>query len=67
MMVHADPAGVMPEILRALPVKVRRVEMTAPSLEDVFLKLTGRGLDGQASAPAGSPVGANGNERGGPS
>jgi ABC-2 type transport system ATP-binding protein len=44
--VHADPSAILPEILRSLPVRVDRVEVHAPSLEDVFLKLTGRGLEG---------------------
>lgn len=51
MLVHADPAAALPEILRHLPVKVQRAEVNEPSLEDVFLKLTGRGLGGDA-APA---------------
>ena len=42
-----DPAAILPEILRHLPVKVHRVEVHEPSLEDVFLKLTGRGLEGE--------------------
>ena len=46
VLVHADPAAILPEILRNLPVRVDRVEVHAPSLEDVFLKLTGRGLEG---------------------
>ena len=46
MLVHPDPAAVLPELLRNLPVKVERAEVHAPSLEDVFLKLTGRGLEG---------------------
>jgi ABC-2 type transport system ATP-binding protein len=45
-LIHADPAAVLPEILRNLPVRVERAEVHAPSLEDVFLKLTGRGLEG---------------------
>jgi ABC-2 type transport system ATP-binding protein len=45
-LVDADPAAVLPELLRNLPVKVRRAEVHAPSLEDVFLKLTGRVLQG---------------------
>jgi ABC-2 type transport system ATP-binding protein len=45
-LVHADPAAILPEILRSLPVKVQRVEVNSPSLEDVFLKLTGRVLEG---------------------
>lgn len=43
--IHADPAAILPELLRNLPVRVERVEVHAPSLEDVFLKLTGRGLE----------------------
>jgi ABC-2 type transport system ATP-binding protein len=46
MLVHADPAAILPELLRSLPVRVERAEVHAPSLEDVFLKLTGRGLEG---------------------
>ena len=46
MLVHADPAGVLPDLLRNLPVRVDRAEVHAPSLEDVFLRLTGRGLEG---------------------
>jgi ABC-2 type transport system ATP-binding protein len=53
MLVHADPAGLLPEILRNLPVKVQRVEVHEPSLEDVFLKLTGRGLAAETAASAG--------------
>jgi len=44
MIEHKDPAAVVPTILRELPMAVERVEVHAPSLEDVFLKLTGRGL-----------------------
>jgi ABC-2 type transport system ATP-binding protein len=50
MLLHADPAAVLPELLRHLPVKVRRAEVHEPSLEDVFLKLTGRGLGTDAPA-----------------
>jgi ABC-2 type transport system ATP-binding protein len=46
-LVHADPAAVLPDLLRNLPVRVDRAEVHAPSLEDVFLKLTGRGLEGE--------------------
>jgi ABC-2 type transport system ATP-binding protein len=46
MLLHADPAAILPDLLRNLPVKVLRAEVHAPSLEDVFLKLTGRGLEG---------------------
>lgn len=53
MLVHADPATALPELLRNLPVKVQRVEVHEPSLEDVFLKLTGRGFNGEGEgAPA---------------
>ncbi len=45
-LVHADPAAVLPDLLRNLPVRVQRAEVHVPSLEDVFLKLTGRGLEG---------------------
>jgi ABC-2 type transport system ATP-binding protein len=55
MLVHADPAAVLPELLRTLPVKVQRVEVHEPSLEDVFLKLTGRGLGGEAPVAGGRP------------
>jgi len=44
IVIHSDPASVLPEILRSLPVKVQRVGINEPSLEDVFLKLTGKGL-----------------------
>jgi ABC-2 type transport system ATP-binding protein len=46
MLVHPDPAAILPELLRSMPVKVVRAEVHEPSLEDVFLKLTGRGLEG---------------------
>jgi ABC-2 type transport system ATP-binding protein len=45
-LVHTDPAAILPDLLRNLPVRVDRAEVHAPSLEDVFLKLTGRGLEG---------------------
>ncbi|HVT92876.1 MAG TPA: ATP-binding cassette domain-containing protein [Bryobacteraceae bacterium] len=62
MIVHDDPAAVLPDILSTLPVKVLRAEVHAPGLEDVFMKLTGRGLGGEA------PVGVPGRGRpgGGP-
>jgi ABC-2 type transport system ATP-binding protein len=50
MLEQNDPAGVVPVLLRDLPVKVVRVEVHEPSLEDVFLKLTGRGLVDDAGA-----------------
>jgi ABC-2 type transport system ATP-binding protein len=49
-LLHADPASIVPDLLRHLPVTVQRVEVHAPSLEDVFLKLTGRGLAGGGGA-----------------
>ncbi len=49
-LLHADPASVLPDLLRNLPVRVERVEVHEPSLEDVFLKLTGRGLDGEGKS-----------------
>ncbi len=52
LLVHADPAALLPLLVRELPVRVERVEMHAPSLEDVFLELTGRGLGGEPPAPA---------------
>jgi ABC-2 type transport system ATP-binding protein len=52
-----DPASVLPILLRELPVRVERVEIHAPSLEDVFLKLTGRGLEDEAPAPEGKKGG----------
>jgi ABC-2 type transport system ATP-binding protein len=59
MLVDPDPAAVLPDMLRHLPVKVRRAEVHEPSLEDVFLGLTGKGLEGEAAAvPARPPGGA---------
>jgi len=60
MILHADPAAVIPELLRHLPVTVQRVEVHAPSLEDVFLELTGRGLAGGAASQAGERRGGGG-------
>jgi ABC-2 type transport system ATP-binding protein len=45
-----DPAAVVPMLLREMPVRVERVEVHAPSLEDVFLQLTGRGLGEESPA-----------------
>ena len=61
MLLHADPAAVLPELLRHLPVKVLRVEVHEPSLEDVFLKLTGKDLGGDApvAPPRGRPAGGS--------
>ena len=44
-LVHADPAAILPDLLRHMPVRVERAEVHAPGLEDVFVKLTGRGLE----------------------
>jgi ABC-2 type transport system ATP-binding protein len=63
MLVHADPAAALPEILRHLPVKVQRAEVHEPSLEDVFLQLTGRGLGGDAPAANGRPGAGMGGPR----
>ncbi len=49
MLLHADPSGALPQILKSMPVKVHRAEVREPSLEDVFLKMTGRGLGGEAA------------------
>ena len=57
MLVHADPAAVLPDLLRNLPVKVHRAAVNEPSLEDVFLKLTGRGLGGDAPPAVPGPNG----------
>jgi ABC-2 type transport system ATP-binding protein len=46
LVVDPSPAERLPEILAGLPVKTRRVEVREPSLEDVFLTLTGRGFEG---------------------
>ena len=60
MIIHADPAAVLPELLRNLPVKVQRVSIHEPSLEDVFLKLTGRGFGGDKPETGGRPPGPGG-------
>ncbi len=57
MLVHADPAAVLPDILRHLPVKVLRAEIHQPSLEDVFLALTGKGLETEGGAAPARPPG----------
>ncbi len=57
MLVHADPAAVLPDILRHLPVKVLRAEVHQPSLEDVFLALTGKGLEAEGGAAPARPPG----------
>ncbi|HEY4301041.1 MAG TPA: ATP-binding cassette domain-containing protein [Candidatus Didemnitutus sp.] len=63
MIVHDDPAAILPELLSKLPVSVKRVEVHAPGLEDVFMKLTGRGLG--SDAPAAGPGGAGRGRPGG--
>ena len=55
VVVHEQPAAVLPVILAEMPVKTLRAEVHEPSLEDVFLTLTGRGL-GSGDAP--KPVAA---------
>ena len=55
--VHADPAAILPEILREMPVRVVRVEVDEPSLEDVFLQRTGRALAGPDNAAPTRPGG----------
>lgn len=60
MLLHDDPAAILPELLRHLPVKVLRAEVKEPSLEDVFLKLTGRALGGEEAPAAGGPPGGRG-------
>ncbi len=51
MLVGDDPATLLPALLGALPVKTRRAEIHEPSLEDVFLTLTGRGLNANERGP----------------
>ncbi len=54
MLEHKDPAAIVPVLLRELPVAEERVEDHAPSLEDVFIKITGRALvDESPAKPAG--------------
>ena len=58
VVVHAQPAAVLPLILSEMPVKTLRAEVHEPSLEDVFLTLTGRGLgSGDAPKPAAVAMG----------
>jgi ABC-2 type transport system ATP-binding protein len=50
----ADGAGFVPRLIGALGVPVRSVTVRRPSLDDVFLKLTGRAIrDAQADAADG--------------
>ncbi len=52
LLVEPEPATVLPALLASLPVRTRRAEVHEPSLEDVFLKLTGRALEGSPAGPA---------------
>jgi ABC-2 type transport system ATP-binding protein len=49
MLVAKDPAALLPELLRQAPFHVSRAEVREPSLEDVFLAMTGKGLTGERS------------------
>jgi ABC-2 type transport system ATP-binding protein len=63
VVVHTEPASVLPVILAEMPVKTLRAEVHEPSLEDVFLTLTGRGLGtGEANKPV-APAFAMGGPR----
>ncbi len=52
LLVSAEPAAILPTLLTSMPVKALRAEVHQPSLEDVFLTLTGKALDGGDTAPA---------------
>jgi ABC-2 type transport system ATP-binding protein len=48
--VSQDPSSLLPIVLKKLPQEVQTAEIHAPSLEDVFLTLTGRSLqDGEVA------------------
>jgi ABC-2 type transport system ATP-binding protein len=51
-----DPGRVLPLLLRHIPVRVERVEIREPSLEDAFFHLTGHHLDNGRRAGV-SPAG----------
>ena len=51
LLVSTEPAVLLPKLLTALPVRTLRAEVHEPSLEDVFLTLTGKGLDNGEAAP----------------
>ncbi len=51
VLVSTEPAAVLPALLTTLPVKTLRAEVHEPSLEDVFLTLTGKGLDNGEAVP----------------
>ena len=63
LVVHAEPATVLPVILAEMPVKTLRAEVHEPSLEDVFLTLTGRGLGTGDAVKPGAPAFAMGGAR----
>ena len=52
LLVESEPAAVLPDVLAHLPVRTRRAEVHEPSIEDVFLKLTGRALEDGNGKPA---------------
>lgn len=52
VLVSREPAALLPALLTTLPVKTLRTEVHEPSLEDVFLTLTGKALDNGEVAPA---------------
>jgi len=45
MVVAEEPAELLPALLQEIPHKIIRAEIREPSLEDVFLTLTGKSLD----------------------
>jgi len=52
LLVSAEPAAILPTLLTSMPVKTLRAEVHEPSLEDVFLTLTGKALDSSEAMPA---------------
>ncbi|MGH8279247.1 MAG: ATP-binding cassette domain-containing protein [Gammaproteobacteria bacterium] len=52
VLVSREPAALLPAVLTAMPVKTLRAEVHEPSLEDVFLTLTGKALDTGEAGPA---------------
>ena len=63
VLVHTEPAAVLPRILAEMPLKTLRAEVHEPSLEDVFLTLTGRGLGSGEAAKPSAPAFAMGGAR----
>jgi ABC-2 type transport system ATP-binding protein len=47
----ADGAEFVPQLIRTLPLRVRSVTIRRPSLDDVFLKLTGRAIRDEEADP----------------